>query len=114
MRDKVRWRENTSEENERAMNSSPSYRLDNPQSTAPPPPSRQLRQKNTDVIQSPQRTTPKTDTNALTADTGAEKHFQNQVAPVVQDDSCCHGDESQSQVLDGLHANGTNSSSNRI
>lgn len=40
----------------------------------------------------------------LTADAGAEEHFQNQVSFVVKDGSCCHGNESKSQVLDGLHA----------
>lgn len=40
----------------------------------------------------------------LTADAGAEKHFQNQISSCVQDGPCCHGNESQSQVLDRLHA----------
>lgn len=99
----------------RCMNkkSPPSYLWDNPQSTAPPPPSRQLRQKNTDVIQSPKNNSKNTGTKTLTADTGAEKHFQNQVAPGVQDGSRYHGDESQSQVLDGLHADGTDNRTDR-
>lgn len=40
----------------------------------------------------------------LTANAGAKKDLQNQVPSGVQDGACCHGDESQSKVLDGLHA----------
>lgn len=40
----------------------------------------------------------------LTANAGAKKDLQNQIASGVQDGAGCHGNESQAQVLDGLHA----------
>src|SRR4029434_1327979 len=36
---------------------------------------------------------------ALTAYACTEEHFQEEVTPVVQNGSCCHGDKSQAKIL---------------
>lgn len=43
------------------------------------------------------------DIKILTTNAGAKKHFQNQVPFAVEDRPCRYGNDSESQVLNGLH-----------
>lgn len=45
------------------------------------------------------------DIKVLTTNAGAKKHFQNQVPFAVEDRPCRYGNDSESQVLNGLHTN---------